>query len=72
MGEEEIPKFSLLLSVEPFIEVDKVPFEEDGSHLSVSELVGIDQNEAECSDGALVFGVSLKDLGGPFDFFVVS
>lgn len=38
----------------------------------MSELIGVDKDVAKDPDGALVLGVGLEDLGGPFDFLVVA
>lgn len=38
----------------------------------MAQLIGVNQDVAKHSDGALVLCVSLQDLGSPFDFLVVA
>lgn len=40
--------------------------------MSVPELEGIDEDEAQCPDGTFVFGVSFEQFGGVFDFLVIA
>lgn len=59
LRQKQVPELALFGGVEVFVQVYEVSFEKDGGHLSVSELVGVDEDVAEHSDGAFMFGVGL-------------
>lgn len=72
MTQKNLSKFSLFSRIESRVEIDQIPLEEDRSHLPVSELGGIDEDEAQCSDRSFVLGVSFEHFCGLLNLLVIA
>ena len=70
--EQQPSKLNFLLWIQILVQIDKISFEEDGGHLSMSKFGGVDEDEGEDAEGGGILGEYFEDFGGVFDFLVVA